>query len=88
MAYYNVCPDCGCNLDPSEKCDCKKQKSERVSVEEAARLLGITPQGVRVQMQRGLLDIGIVVPSVKGNKKNTYLIYRNKLNRVLGYELR
>ena len=23
MAYYNVCPDCGSNLDPGERCDCK-----------------------------------------------------------------
>lgn len=22
MAYYNTCPICGGNLDPSEKCDC------------------------------------------------------------------
>ena len=22
MAYYNICPNCGCNLDPGEKCDC------------------------------------------------------------------
>lgn len=25
MAYYNVCPHCGCNLDPGEKCDCRKE---------------------------------------------------------------
>ena len=23
MAYYNVCPNCGSNLDPNEKCDCE-----------------------------------------------------------------
>ena len=23
MAYYNTCPDCGSNLDPGEKCDCR-----------------------------------------------------------------
>ena len=22
--YYRTCPDCGCNLDPGEICDCKK----------------------------------------------------------------
>lgn len=22
MAYYTVCPCCGANLDPGEKCDC------------------------------------------------------------------
>lgn len=25
MAYYNTCPNCGCNLDPGEKCDCEKE---------------------------------------------------------------
>lgn len=22
MTYYKVCPNCGANLDPGEKCDC------------------------------------------------------------------
>ena len=22
MFYYHVCPDCGANLDPDERCDC------------------------------------------------------------------
>lgn len=26
MAMYNTCPNCGANLDPSEKCDCQKEK--------------------------------------------------------------
>ena len=26
MAYYTVCHACGANLDPGEKCDCKKSK--------------------------------------------------------------
>lgn len=25
MSYYNVCPICGSNLDPGEKCDCQKE---------------------------------------------------------------
>lgn len=29
MVYYNVCPDCGCNLDPGEKCDCRKEEVQR-----------------------------------------------------------
>ena len=28
MAYYNVCPKCGCNLDLGEKCDCESLKIE------------------------------------------------------------
>ena len=23
MSYYNVCPHCGANLDPGERCDCR-----------------------------------------------------------------
>lgn len=26
MSYYITCPDCGCNLDPGEKCDCQRQR--------------------------------------------------------------
>lgn len=26
MAYYRVCPRCGCNLDPGEHCDCEDEK--------------------------------------------------------------
>lgn len=25
MAYYKVCPGCGGNLDPGEKCSCKER---------------------------------------------------------------
>ncbi len=24
--YARICPDCGCYLDPGERCDCKQQK--------------------------------------------------------------
>lgn len=27
--YYNVCQECGANLDPGERCDCKKEKKRR-----------------------------------------------------------
>lgn len=64
------------------------KESERISVEEAARLLGMAPQGVRVQMRRGLLDIGKVFPSVSHKKGGRtiyqYFIFRDKLNKVLG----
>ncbi len=29
MAYYRVCPNCGSNLDPDERCDCQDEKEER-----------------------------------------------------------
>ncbi|MCM1026497.1 MAG: hypothetical protein NC432_08660 [Roseburia sp.] len=57
--------------------------TERVSVMQAAEELGVSPQAVRVQMERGLLDIGVVLPSLQGDRKQ-YWIYREKLNRLLG----
>ncbi|MFG6379181.1 MAG: hypothetical protein K1W19_12840 [Lachnospiraceae bacterium] len=61
--------------------------SERVSVVQAARELGISPQGVRENMKKGLLDIGYVFPSVSGTKTLRYFIYRDKLNKHLGKEV-
>lgn len=29
MAYYNVCPNCGSNLDPGEKCTCTEEKAQQ-----------------------------------------------------------
>lgn len=29
MKYYWTCPECGANLDPGEKCDCKEQEEKK-----------------------------------------------------------
>ena len=34
---YRVCPNCGCNLDPGERCDCK-ERAEQDAAKEAAQL--------------------------------------------------
>lgn len=28
--YWYVCPNCGCHLDPGEKCDCRKEREEKL----------------------------------------------------------
>lgn len=58
--------------------------SERVKVEEAAKLLGMSPQGVREHMKRNLFPspIGYVTKVSKG--RTQYHIYRNLLNKHLG----
>lgn len=58
-------------------------EKETVTVKEAAAILGIAPQGVRVQLQRGILPIGQAVPCVTG-KGWRYLIFREKLNQYVG----
>lgn len=59
------------------------QKNERVTVEEAAKVLGLSINGVREHMKRGLFNppIGYVT---NPNGKYNYLIYRNMLNRYIG----
>jgi hypothetical protein len=67
--------------------DLNMGESERVSVTQAAKELGMSPMAVRVRMERGLLDIGEVYPSVSGKKdRSSYYIYRSRLNKVLGKE--
>ena len=59
--------------------------SERVPVEEAAKILGMSRQGVREHMKRNLfpIPIGYVI---KPGRKHEYHIYKEMLNRYLGKE--
>lgn len=49
MAYYNVCPHCGCNLDPGEKCDCEsiKAREQETSRIFYSQILMTDEKGVR-----------------------------------------
>ena len=47
--------------------------SERVSLKQAAAELGMSPQGVREYMKRGLIDIGVVLPNIKGKVRDSIL---------------
>lgn len=58
--------------------------SNRVPVTQAAKEMGMAPQGVRECMKRGLIDIGVVLPARNGSATLTYHIYRDKLDRHLG----
>lgn len=39
MAYYRICPYCGCNLDPDEKCDCREREEESKKQKEEMKQL-------------------------------------------------
>ena len=43
MAYYRVCPKCGGNIDPGEKCDCEKEKARQQEI--FSRQLRMEPKG-------------------------------------------
>lgn len=54
-----------------------------VSVQQAAKELHMNPMAVRVRMERGLLPIGEVFPSIQG-KQSRFYIYRDRLDKFLG----
>lgn len=54
-----------------------------LSVTEAAKLLGKSPQFVRIGLQRGILPIGT---AVKMSSRWTYHISKAKLDEYLGGE--
>lgn len=56
---------------------------ETITIQEVASQLGMSPQGVRIQLQRGILPFGVAVPSVQGNRKR-YIIPREKFNEFMG----
>lgn len=58
--------------------------SERISVKDAAAVLGCNPQAVRENMKSGRWDLGSVVPTGKTGRKYTYYIYKEKLNKHIG----
>ena len=57
-------------------------ESTNVSVSEAARLMGVSQQFVRVGLQRGILPFGCAIQI--SNKKYTYFISRTKLMEYVG----
>lgn len=60
--------------------------SERVPVAEAAKMLGMSQQGVRIHMQRNLFRIPIGDVTRPGGRYQ-YHIYRDMLMKHLGKEI-
>lgn len=58
---------------------------ERVPVEEAAKILGMSKQGVREHMKRNLFSVPIGEVTKMGNRYQ-YHIYRSMLNKHIGRE--
>lgn len=43
MAYYRECPNCGCSLDPGERCDCRNEREKKE--DEMKEYIKIGPRG-------------------------------------------
>ncbi|MBO5033475.1 MAG: hypothetical protein J6C19_16145 [Lachnospiraceae bacterium] len=61
-----------------------KKESRRVPLPQAAAEMGMSAQGLREYMKRGLIDIGEVLPAANGGSGYRYHIYRDKLDRHIG----
>lgn len=56
---------------------------DTLTIKEVANALGMAEQGVRVQLQRGLLPFGYAIKSVSGNEYR-YIIPRKKFEEYMG----
>lgn len=61
-----------------------KTDSRRVPTAQAAAEMGMSIQGMREYMKKGLIDIGEVLPAANGGNGKRYHVYRDKLDRYLG----
>lgn len=53
----------------------------RVTIQEAAKMLGMPEQCLRVGLQQGRFDFGT---AVKQSERYTYYIHRNRLEKYIG----
>ncbi|KXB60585.1 hypothetical protein [Lachnoanaerobaculum saburreum] len=60
------------------------EKENRISVEQAAKLLGASPQFVRIGLRQGILDFGM---AVKMSKHWTYVITKQKFEASTGIKV-
>lgn len=58
--------------------------SNRISVEQAAKLLGASPQFIRIGLQQGKLDFGM---AVKMSRYWTYVITKQKFEEKTGIKV-
>nr|DAP77946.1 MAG TPA: hypothetical protein [Caudoviricetes sp.] len=59
--------------------------SNRISVEQAAKLLGASPQFIRIGLQQGMLDFGM---AVKMSRQWTYVITKQKFEEATGIKVK
>lgn len=59
---------------------------QKVRCKEAAKLLGMSVPRMHALMDRRLIDIGVVIQPLPGNKKKSYQVYKQKLDKWLGLD--
>lgn len=62
----------------------ESNSGNRISVEQAAKLLGASPQFIRIGLQQGKLDFGM---AVKMSRYWTYVITKQKFEEKTGIKV-
>lgn len=62
------------------KCSEERTKKVTMTVDETAKLLGVSPQCIRVGLERGAFPFGTVVQM----KRKVYVIYRSEVEKLTG----
>lgn len=58
--------------------------TDRIPTKTAARIIGVAPQYLCQEMRNGNIDLGCVL---KSEKHYNYIIFRAKLEKLIGREL-
>lgn len=56
----------------------------KVTVSDAAEMLGVNKQAVRIGLQRGVYDFGVAFKNTDYAKKFTYIFYPERLKELVG----
>lgn len=56
---------------------------EQISIERAAEIMGVSPQTLRVGIQKGVFPFGAAV-KMPGSSRFTYIIYPAEFERLFG----
>ena len=59
----------------------------KLTVQQTAQVLGVTPQFVRIGIQTGMLDVGACVKLGKSQEKYTYCVVPSKVAQFMGITL-
>lgn len=56
---------------------------EQITIERAAQIMGVSPQTVRVGLQKGVFPFGVAL-KMPGSSRYTYVIYAAEFQRLYG----
>ena len=59
-------------------------KAKKIRPEDVAKMLGVSPQTIRVGVQQGLYPFGVASKTKPTNRNHNYLFYPEKIIEYMG----